>query len=388
MRPGSLFVSVSRSSSLTAAAVCFLLLGAATGQARAAGIAFAAMCDSRGDHEGVSPNLSPLAEHLATVNPQAKFLFFPGDMIAGSERPGVSRREYAQWKKVMAPVYDSPNMLWPKVWPAPGNHEIQRPDDEDAYREAFPDVFMNGPRDEKGLTYSFDSGDSHFAVLDTVRWGYGDPGDPEDDGRDWHHVKNLDWLEKDLASARARGVRHIFVFGHDPAFPISGGHLADGLPNIGSADNPDRTFLHKRDAFWKILSEHRVAAYICGHEHLYGRQSIDGVYQIVAGGAGAPLHTLNPCRGKNSSPHATRVGPDYEGAAPYYEILGYPHGPDDNCQASPDFVGGRFFSYVVMEAGEESVSVKTWGVEPKKGSATEIAEVGALRIVDEFTIRD
>ena len=120
----------------------------------------------------------------------------------------------------MSPIYENPNMVWPKIWPVIGNHEAQHPEDEDNFRKAFPNVYNNGPDDEKGLSYSFDFNNSHFTFVSTDRWFYGDPNDSTDDRRDWHYVKHIDWLEEDLRLANERGVDHIFIVSHDMIYPV------------------------------------------------------------------------------------------------------------------------------------------------------------------------
>ena len=44
-----------------------------------------------------------------------------------------------------------------------------------------------------------------------------------------------------------------------------------------------------RDAFWETLQKNNVTAYICSHQHLYNSSKHGGVWQIISGGAGAPL---------------------------------------------------------------------------------------------------
>jgi predicted phosphodiesterase len=41
-----------------------------------------------------------------------------------------------------------------------------------------------------------------------------------------------------------------------------------------------------RDAFWKVLVNHHVQAFISGHIHFYYKEVRDGVYQICDGNAG------------------------------------------------------------------------------------------------------
>ena len=195
---------------------------------------FAAMCDARGDYGGVNePVLGALVSHMVKNNKEVKFVLFPGDFINGHKTDTNNTiQQYKKWKEVMAPVYNNPNMVWPYIWPMAGNHELQNRADERIFRREFPDVFQNGPDDEKGLTYSFDYNSVHFIAINTNRWDFGDPADTNDDKRDNHYVKNLDWLEKDLKEAIANKAKYIFVMGHEQPFPI-GGHLRDGLPNLG-----------------------------------------------------------------------------------------------------------------------------------------------------------
>ncbi|MFC1522008.1 metallophosphoesterase family protein [Elusimicrobiota bacterium] len=386
-------LTVSRQEGFLAAFAIFVLfIGTFPNNLFSGEFSFAAMCDSRGSVNGVNePVLSFVADHLIKKNTQAKFLVFPGDMVSGNDNdPLATKKELAYWKKVMDPVYKNTNMVWPRIWPVPGNHEMRHAKDADTFREAFPDVFMNGPKDEPGLYYSFDYKNSHFAIINTDHFDAGDPKDPKDDKRDWHYVKHLDWLKKDLESARERKVRHIFVFGHEPAFPITIGHLPSGMSNIGRGDklkNPDLTYMKKRDEFWKVLSDNKVAAYVCGDDHAYGRQSVDGVYQIVTGGAGAPLYALNPCS-KDEFKDIPKTWLTFKQAFSYYKILGYPHGKGDKCQASNDFVGGKYFGYVMLKVAEESIEVKVWGVEPDKDNSKRIKKGDGLRIVDSFVIQD
>ncbi|MGB5846970.1 MAG: hypothetical protein WBH40_00695, partial [Ignavibacteriaceae bacterium] len=149
---------------------------------------FAAMSDSRGEDSGSNETvLSALVNHLVANQKEVKFLMFIGDMVEGSEEyHDTTLADLLYWKKIMSPVYNNSHMVWPYIWPVIGNHEVRHPKDEDNFRSVFTDVFMNGPDDEKGLTYSFDYINVHFVCVDTERWYYGDPDDPSDDRRDWH----------------------------------------------------------------------------------------------------------------------------------------------------------------------------------------------------------
>ncbi len=371
-----------------------LFLVVSVGISFAFDFSFAAASDSRGKNNGVNePVLKALMEDLVQNHPSVKFILFPGDLINGS-RKSVEKNlsQLKKWKEVMAPVYNSPHMVWPKVWVSIGNHETKVKDFAQYFLKMFPNVYMNGPKDELGFTYSFDYGNSHFVSVMTDRWLPKDPEDPYHSKT--HYVGCLDWLEKDLAAARKRGIKHIFVFGHQPAFPVST-HIGDSLPNAGwilkHPNDPDRyKFMKMRDRFWDILVKYKVAAYICGHEHVYGRQSIRGVYQIVTGGAGAPLYDVNPTYDEPTRKHMPSWSPtkSYKTAKKYYKVLNYKYGKGETAQASNDFVGGRFFHYVVFNVGDDFVTVRTYGVEPKKGTKNQLPENCKIKLLDEFTIND
>ncbi len=351
---------------------------------------FVTMSDTRGSDLGVNSEiLSVVVDHIIKHSGDAKFLLFPGDLVDGSKTdPDYTERQLLKWKEVMKPIYDNPNMIWPKIWLTVGNHEVQHREDEETFRRLFPNVFMNGPEDEKGLTYSFDYDKAHFVFVTSDRWYYGDPKDTTDDRRDWHYIKHLDWLRKDLSEARARNVKWIFVQSHEPAFPI-GGHLKDALPNLGKdlklpLDSTRQWYLNQRDEFWNILKEHKVTAYICGHEHLYGREEVEGVYQIVSGSAGAPLYYFNPKYGEKRDSLISGMEIKYEDALPYYQVLQYNYKEGGNAQKSNGFVGYRAFGYSSLEVLKDKVVVKSYGAPPVSGKNSVMD--GKLKLIDEFVI--
>ncbi|MBI5881510.1 MAG: metallophosphoesterase [Elusimicrobia bacterium] len=343
--------------------------------APARGFRFAALSDSRGRFGGVNdPVLTLLADHIK-ADSGAKSVIFPGDMVSGGKIwPGKTRGQLDHWKEVMGPLYAAPAMEGLKVYPGLGNHEVWGKGGDKAFRAAFPGLPANGPEGAKGLAYSFDQGGIHFVMLDTT--GSGEGGKPGAAGLP------LDWLRSDLKTARQMGARRIFVFGHDPAFPVAN-HIKDSLPRVGGKDGPSssaREGLKARDVFWDLLREFKVTAYVCGHEHLNSVESVGGVFQVVAGAAGAPLSRPNPCVDGEGRVAEADAG-DFEEKRPYYDLMGYPRGKGGNCQASPDFWGGVFFGYALFEVAEDGVDLSFWGVEPKPGNKTELPEGASLRLM-------
>ncbi len=370
--------------------ILILLLILIPPSSQAEGFKFAAMSDSRGPYNGVNdPVLSAMIEHLIKTQPDVKFVVFAGDMVNGhKDDPDRTVRELLHWREVMAPIYNNPNMIEPKIWPVIGNHEVQHPDDRDNFRKVFPETLMNGPDEDKGLSYSFDYNNSHFCMINTDNWYYGDPLDSTDDRIDWHYIKHMDWLETDIKEAYERGVEHIFTFSHEMPFPM-GGHLRDGLPNLRRnftlpLDSTRQWYLERRDRFWDMMKEYNADAHICGHEHSYGRQSIDDVYQIITGSVGAPLYYHNPKYDDDEIPEEEFEMP-YRDAIKFYEVLNYNYGAGQNSQRSKDFVGYRAFNYCVFDVQKDFITVETYGSFPKENSYNEMGT--EIKLIDKFVIR-
>ncbi|MFH1854006.1 MAG: metallophosphoesterase [Candidatus Omnitrophota bacterium] len=216
------------------------------------------MGDSRGDEDGINKNvLNNLLEQAKAAN--VEFVVFVGDLITGSKHREIHKRRLVKWKD-LTEEYGIP------VYIALGNHEITSETSEDIFRSLFemPD---NGPASFKELAYSFDYKNSHFVILDTNLYN------------NFHRLgaPQLEWLKNDLA-VNKKDI--IFVFGHEPAYPVAH-HLRESLD----------LFPSERDELWKIFHNSGVSVYFCGHEHLYNKSIHGKVYQLITGGAGAKLRT-------------------------------------------------------------------------------------------------
>jgi hypothetical protein len=137
--------------------------------------------------------------------------------------------------------------------------------------------------DQSKLTYSFDFRGSHFAIINT---------DPT--GKDSHAPTN--WLAADLFNAKARGMKHMFVFGHKPAFTYYFGSVIPALPALplpGKVSGLD-VDVPARDAFWDVIEAYK-ATYFCGHEHIYNLSQPRGkAYQVMVGSGGSPFEDSSP----------------------------------------------------------------------------------------------
>ena len=299
-------------------------------------------------------NTKALSRIVSEVEDQnSDLFFFNGDMIMGYGNTNVppdtstvdsiassdlvrEYKEYAFWRGLMAGMMEKGTY----VVPVPGNHEVQcstsktsencTPDhadvgkfkgaivaNENTWRANMGDLILDNERmtymfgqaptnedftddksdparaaidtadgrttDQSKLSYSFDFKGSHFAVINT---------DPV--GND--NTAPVAWLTKDLADAKARGVTHIFVFGHKPAFSYDFDGSGD---QHGFDKNPAN-----RDAFWSLMEQYG-ATYFCGHEHIYHMTQptkAEGgkAWQVLVGSGGSPFdvapntYSVNP----------------------------------------------------------------------------------------------
>lgn len=164
--------------------------------------------------------------------------------------------------------------------PVVGNHELPGAGTETALgdnlrwlNEYDYGPVLPGPAGCPTTTFSFDVQTAHLVVLNQYCDSDGDDvtsGDVPD------HL--YDWLAADLEGTDRT---HVFVFGHEPAYPLPD---ADTGRLRHAYDSLNETPAH-RDRFWALLRDRGVTAYICGHTHNFSAAWIDGVWQVDVGHA-------------------------------------------------------------------------------------------------------
>ncbi|MBU0758781.1 MAG: metallophosphoesterase [Candidatus Omnitrophica bacterium] len=166
------------------------------------------------------------------------------------------------------------DMVW---YPVLGNHELDDASGSDVewIKKEFhslPYIVNSGPVNSEETTYSFDYKNAHFVVLNEYYDGASDRGGDGD-----IVPELLSWLRDDLDKNTKPA---IFVLGHEPAFPLPDEYWKS-IRHYG--DSLDK-YPENRDAFWSLLEEKKVAAYICGHTHRYSHYQHEGgeVWQVVA----------------------------------------------------------------------------------------------------------
>jgi hypothetical protein len=194
------------------------------------------------------------------------------------------------------------------------------------------------------LSYSFDVGSNHFAVINT---------DPT--GNDSHAPSS--WLDADLTAAVSKGASHLFVFGHKPAFYYcyAGAAPVAGPSSLWLADNT------AANTFWNVISKHN-ATYFAGHEHIYN------VSQPAPSGQTASADNCSGLSFVNGSPNAAN--------AAYQVIVGAGGSPFDDLESPVNTVSGvspaplgtlksdRMYSWATVSIHKSgTVTMNTYGFE-------------------------
>ena len=333
LQPGQLY-NYQVSSSVMGDRVTSRAYSFSTEPANNSAFSFAFTCDGRtgalGGGETAVEGINLKSAVLLAAGIHARkpaFMIFTGDLVSGYTTSEADfRAQLHSWKQAYAPLWH-----YRPIYPGVGNHEsllnayanptdpsqqvqIDKPDSQ-AMEVVFASEFVNpenSPEPEaaglppyKETVYSFDYGNAHFCQLSSDYWYSSNP-DQYGGNRSGRLMDGqLRWFAADLKAAIDRGIQHLFVFIHQPAFP-NGGHVQDSLWNGGA---PLDTAI--RDRFWQIASEAGVVAVFSGHEHNYSRTLIDAkipvhkdgtanpsfktpVWQILQGAAGAPFYMQDP----------------------------------------------------------------------------------------------
>lgn len=222
---------------------------------------FVAFGDTRGTSTSDPINLTVLPEIAnEIVRQQASFTIVVGDLAYVGSQPF-----FMNWKDIMSPVYDAHIPVYPVL----GNHDAN---DVTSYLYLFgPDLPMNGPTNEKQRTFFVQYYNTLIVGMDNYVTSA---------------RVNQTWLNAVFAT---NTLPHVFVFAHQPAFKVNHADCMDDYPS-------------NRDVFWQSLINEGAKIYFCGHDHMYDRLQAGGIYQMIVGMGGAPLHTgTYPYNGNNSS---------------------------------------------------------------------------------------
>ncbi len=235
-------------------------------EASATSFHFVFAADSR-DNYTVLPAFS---HKMVTLNPV--FGFFGGDLCGSFSTACINNT----WK----PALDGNNNdgMLAKTFVVRGNHDSGTLSTWQGLWDFQSMATRVGATHFTALTsdatYSFDYGNSHFAMIDLPGGG----------SNSWTSAE-ISWLDSDLTAAEGRGIVHEFVFSHGPMYGVTSEH---------GSEQPS-------SALKAVLNKHPISAGFHGHEHVTQythitpsvESGINSYQEFTLGRAGAPAYSVS-----------------------------------------------------------------------------------------------
>ena len=223
---------------------------------------FIAYGDTRGPGTPVSDFHDDIIDKYLTFDPE--LILHTGDLAYHG----------GEWYQLLA-FNESMTAVWESGIPfyiAPGNHEMYTDDwvNDPTFTNYtlyvdYEDVAAACGGTE--LYYSFDYNGIHFVIINTEHYWDGDNFDLS--------AEQWTWLEGDLGNVDNETFV-VFSF-HRPPFSVRAG---------GSDSQPNPV----QEELFDFLMQEDVDLVFNGHDHMYYRTEREGIFFVVAGGGGAPLH--------------------------------------------------------------------------------------------------
>jgi hypothetical protein len=233
------------------------------------------------------PQLSRTLADMAALNPKPNFFFAVGDLVLGESDSITLANQLISWKALYeaSPAKAAGIELVAVL----GNHETEdgtiapKAFGEQAWQAIMAPYLTrggNGPiphsgdpdglqTDQSKLTYSFNYKDAHFIVISTDPAGLSSrpPGN---------------WIAADIAAAHANpAIKHIFLFGHKPAYSFD-----NGSSNSLAANQANR------DMIWGAMENAKAEGYFAAHNHIYKASQPTGKsWMVIAGNGGSSLES-------------------------------------------------------------------------------------------------
>jgi hypothetical protein len=210
-----------------------------------------------------------VAERVQQNEPDALFIVGTGDYPADG-------RQYDQW---ITQFFDPARAMLARLpfWPAIGNHErtrryVSQPPPDEVIEEEESHYFnlFDLPGNERWYRVDY----QYITLLVIDSNSLMEPGHEQ-----------YEWVREQLRSPRNRFT--LAAFHHAPL--TSGPHgrrLEDGTYREWPLDQIHRFLM-------PLFEMYGVDLVLNGHDHLYERSQVKGIYYVITGGGGAPLYTVN-----------------------------------------------------------------------------------------------
>jgi len=272
--------------------------------------------DSRGDYKSTPSDdiseemLELYASYIILLKPRPDFVIFNGDMVAKTAYRNDGQA-IQKWKNVFEkPIRDSGI----KLYITPGNHVIDqkwptqsKEKDSIQYISEFRKYYLadnplNGPRMNKGVTYSFTHKNCHFVTVTSFTTHSGpdnfelSPKKFVQKKKKFEYFVNRDnrvWLQEDLETSKSD---FTIFFSHCPLIAVG--------PHYKDKKNFHAHPLNK-NKLENILFKNGVDLILGSHEHVYSRTRLGpsnplssalqgSATQVVVGSCSAPLSQKEP----------------------------------------------------------------------------------------------
>ena len=296
---------------------------------------FSSMGDNRGpsdqaDMVSVTPSFQNILNTAVAMRPA--FTIHVGDFYFGYANLADTQQMYSVFKDAIQPLA----AIGPFTI-TPGNHEMTPPcvsldsasaasctpayDPFALFNQEMPGQPQNGPPGYVGTCFSFDSGNTHVASIDTCRFN-AQLSSPVADFYDLSDAE-IAWLDADLTQAQQAHFRHLFVFGHAEAWSADGvrwtsgssGTQADLYAETGKvAVGASGTILTSQDGItWTRQTSGTTSAL---------RDVVQGILLVAVGDSGTILTSPD---GTTWTARASKTSANLKGAAnllPYTVVVG------------------------------------------------------------------
>ncbi|MEK3884848.1 PA14 domain-containing protein [Paenibacillus sp. PL2-23] len=240
---------------------------------------FLYMTDSQGgnsgDYEVWANTLNQAVEHF----PQSQFLVMTGDMVDGGALE-------SQWLDYFGKPQQT--LMHLPIMAAVGNHEGPY-NDNYYYHFNYPNDQIDDPL-PPGSVYSFDYGDAHFMILNTMDMGW-------DARQRESFMHQIEWLRREVAETDKKW--KVVAF-HKAIYSV-GGH------------SKETEIYELRDMLYPVFDELGIDVVLQGHDHSYVR-----THQMY--GDKAVLDVKKDANGNPLNPKGTMYMINNAAGTKYYDI--------------------------------------------------------------------